>query len=416
MKYELAYQSAANFAVSDEVQGFDLSEEQVAELAKRIARRVKLDLIMTPHAVLPHAEALFPKPDEDYVRRTNGRVVPPRQTRLSDDELRARVREAMDDNGMSAWGPIGDLGFVAERVFKKSYRIDKPEQIAEIARTMIKNGELHLKVHVRDAKDEAFAIADDGKWSDTGEATWLVLSAAEVGGIRMDNVTADNLVPFIKDLGRAGKLAISPRGEELERIERGKQWQADEEKKLIQNITQGRDQFSIFCKDPGRPGDVFRVQTFDSASLKGLSLDKLRELDKAANDLRRRQKLSPDDQRDDLREQADKARGHAIYREGDRTELDGAVRFSERPGARLEFVEGSGNSQAKPTADPKMDRSVPVPANLADSVIALFTDPSTKKFYTKTALHKLCRTNTSLFRKMMSTHVTFMNELLKQDN
>lgn len=77
MKYENAYRSAVQFMESNESKEFDLSEAQVEELAKRIAMRVKVDIVMQPEAVLSHATALFPPPDPDYVRRTT----PPKQSR-----------------------------------------------------------------------------------------------------------------------------------------------------------------------------------------------------------------------------------------------------------------------------------------------------------------------------------------------
>lgn len=79
MKYENAYRSVLQFVGSDIGDGFDLDDAQAEELAKRLVHRVSVDVVLEPSAVLPHAEALFPKSDPDYMRRTNGRVVPPRE-------------------------------------------------------------------------------------------------------------------------------------------------------------------------------------------------------------------------------------------------------------------------------------------------------------------------------------------------
>lgn len=83
MKYENAYRSVVQFMESGQSNGFDLSDSQVEELAKRLVMRVKVDVVMTPEAVLPHAEALFPKPDADYVRRNS----PQQQQKQTREEI-----------------------------------------------------------------------------------------------------------------------------------------------------------------------------------------------------------------------------------------------------------------------------------------------------------------------------------------
>lgn len=83
MKYENAYRSVVEFLGSDAGSGFDLTDAQVEELAKRLVMRVKPDLVMEPAAVESHAAALFPKPDPDYVRRTT----PPSQQKQTREEI-----------------------------------------------------------------------------------------------------------------------------------------------------------------------------------------------------------------------------------------------------------------------------------------------------------------------------------------
>lgn len=80
MKYENAYRSVLQFLESDVSDGFDLDDAQAEALAKRLVMRVSVDVIMQPEAVLPHAEALFLKPDEDYTRRQQ-QSQQPKQTR-----------------------------------------------------------------------------------------------------------------------------------------------------------------------------------------------------------------------------------------------------------------------------------------------------------------------------------------------
>lgn len=57
---ENAYRSVVAFIGSDAGEGFDLDDEQVEKLAKHLRGAVKVDVVMVPEAVLPHATELFP--------------------------------------------------------------------------------------------------------------------------------------------------------------------------------------------------------------------------------------------------------------------------------------------------------------------------------------------------------------------
>ena len=73
---ENAYRSVVAFMGSDASEGFDLTDAQAEELTKRLMMRVKVDVVLEPEATLPHASALFPPPDPDYVRRTTSQQKP----------------------------------------------------------------------------------------------------------------------------------------------------------------------------------------------------------------------------------------------------------------------------------------------------------------------------------------------------
>lgn len=104
MRYENAYKSVVEFLGSDAGSGFDLTDAQVEELAERLVMRIKPDFVMEPAAVEPHAAALFPKPDEDYVKRTSGRVVPPRQQQPK--QTREQQIEAIRDFLNTKWNLV----------------------------------------------------------------------------------------------------------------------------------------------------------------------------------------------------------------------------------------------------------------------------------------------------------------------
>lgn len=98
MKYENAYRSVVEFLGSNVGSEFDLTDAQAEELAKRLVTRVKVDIVMQPEAVLSHAEALFPKPDEDYLRRQQQKSQQPKQAHAEAVEV---IRQFLNNDWAS---------------------------------------------------------------------------------------------------------------------------------------------------------------------------------------------------------------------------------------------------------------------------------------------------------------------------
>lgn len=152
-----------------------------------------------------------------------------------------------------------------------------------------------------------------------------------------------------------------------------------------------------------------KVKWHDASELDSLNYEQLRVIAQEVSNLRRHMSEDRESQRERLQKSADAARGHQVFHEGDTTELDGEVRYKQNsPNNAFEFV--GEHQQARPTANPTMDRSVPVPAE--ESVRVLFVNPKTGDYYTKKQLLKLYESNKPLWKKMMSVDVNFMNYLL----
>lgn len=152
-----------------------------------------------------------------------------------------------------------------------------------------------------------------------------------------------------------------------------------------------------------------KVRWHDASLLDSLNYEQLRVIAQEVSNLRRHMSEDRESQRERLQKSADAARGHQVFHEGDTTELDGEVRYKQNsPNNAFEFV--GEHQQARPTANPTMDRSVPVPAE--ESVRVLFVNPKTGDYYTKKQLLKLYESNKPLWKKMMSVDVNFMNYLL----
>ena len=145
----------------------------------------------------------------------------------------------------------------------------------------------------------------------------------------------------------------------------------------------------------------------DASLLDRMSLEQLTALVEEVANLRRQMNAPREVQQERLQNFADDARGHAVYHEGDTDSLSGDVRYVDGKPVVV------GGSETKPSADPKMGRSaITAPTAEADK---LFRDPTTGRYYTRTALNRLVRTNQNLFRMMMrSGHIDFMNQLLAQ--
>jgi hypothetical protein len=229
-----------------------------------------------------------------------------------------------------------------------------------------------------------------------------ILDEAVAIGAGVDLNSSQLFLNIIQRLGQENNWARNSKGA-------AEQSAADEEttrRRLIASITQGKNVFQIFSKSHGQP------RTFPASNLEGLSLEQLREIDVAAAELRRARGLSREEQRAELRERATEARGHEIFRPGDKTQLDGEIRYKDDGTGRntFEFVDGSG-PQSRPAAG-AMDRSVPV----AESTKPLWIDPSTGNYYSPIAIRKLFTTNPNLIRTMMKTNLAFTNRLLNAGN
>ena len=131
---------------------------------------------------------------------------------------------------------------------------------------------------------------------------------------------------------------------------------------------------------------------FDATTLETCSDACVKEIERRVEETRRAKHITRDEQRADLRQTADRARGYSLYREGDNDSLSDGYRVPEG------------------TATVATDRTVP------ESVKPLFVDQRTGTYFTRTALKEMARTDTQRFRILMRNDNHFLNELLAQAN
>jgi len=313
------------------------------------------------------------------------------------------IRQAIEDYDPMLTTDDANVSLIREKIIaaiesgKAPYfRFDRPDHILPA----IKAANLPLKAEIQNALRDAWVASSYQRCAAYNEA---VLDEARAGGY-VDLGSSQLFLGIIQRLGQQHGWAPNAKGT----AELAQASEAETRQRLIQSITQGKDSFQIY----GRvPGESTYLRTFPASSLDdpAVTLEKLRELDAAAADVRRKRGMDRDEIRADLQQRSDEARGTRIFRPGDRTELDIEVRYKDGAGNALEIV-GDG-PKSKPAAGP-MDRSVPV----AESAKQLFVDPTTGAYYTPLAIKKLFTTNPKLIRTMLRTDLAFTNRLLNAGN
>jgi hypothetical protein len=133
---------------------------------------------------------------------------------------------------------------------------------------------------------------------------------------------------------------------------------------------------------------------FDASTLEECSTVCLAEINRRVEETRRAKHMTREEQRTDLRQTADRARGYPLYRENDNDSLSDGYKVPEG------------------TTAVATDRTVP----MAESVKPLFVDPRTGTYFTRTALREIARTDIQRFRILMRNDNRFLNELLAQAN
>jgi hypothetical protein len=296
---------------------------------------------------------------------------------FADEHIRAVIKD---------WDPTrnttqGYIDQIRERIIATpGKRFDKDEDILPF----VIAANLPLENEIGYALDAAWRDSDYLRHEGGDE---MVVDEAYNGGYA-DLASSQLFLGIINRLGKQENWALSVKGA----AKAAQASDAATRARLIQSITQGHDTFQIYAK---RPGEAAYLHTFASSELDhpDVTIDKLREFEAAAADVRRKQNMSAEQRADDLTQRADKARGHKLFRPGDTDSL-------------------SSNNLPEGAASVTTDRSVPV----AETVKQLFVDPTTGQFYSRLALHKLATTNPKLWRTMMRTDVSFMNKLLAQAN
>jgi len=307
--------------------------------------------------------------------------------RIDDDSIREAI-ESYDPrlSTMQAY-----LAQVRERLLAaRNWRFDQPETVYP----HIKAANLPRKTEFEHALATAWARSPFLRNQAYDQFVWeQFLSEGH-----LDIASTNTYAAIIADLGKKQGWTLNAQSSD-----------AAERARLIASITQGRDTFQVYG---GRPGEAKRLMELQSSELdsSNVTIEKLRELDAAAADVRRKRGMDRHEQRADLQQRSDEARGTRIFRPGDRTELDVEVRYKDGAGNALEIV-GDG-PKSKPPAGPTMDRSVPI----ADSAKQIFLSPATGRFYSRAELYKLSDTNRALFKTLMRTDNNLLNELLAQAN
>lgn len=174
--------------------------------------------------------------------------------------------------------------------------------------------------------------------------------------------------------------------------------------RLVSSITQGRDVFEIYGKR--NPGEVSRLIQFRASDLNGATLDKLRELDAAANDVRRQRGMSREDLRQELADRATDARGYE--RDPQRVDQDVQIKLAEGAGARFTSTgESMGQSAGK------MNRMPIATANPFED--SLFRSPATGQEYNKKEVVALASggdREREIFRRLMHENLLRVNTIL----
>lgn len=367
----------------------DLDESQIEVLTNRVAANFSDKVIY----LSPHEVAKFAKDFQEEKTVNTTRVVPRRQPdpESLDETIRSVMRESNAywclEDATAFLAPIRDKILAARETVYYS-----PQGLARF----IDAAELPIKGAIENALSSGWSSSNYQRFQ-AGDK--FVLQTFRREG-HPDPESTEAWRGIINILGREQGWALNQNGVNAS-------YDAVAAKAKAAILRGGK--FPVWSASHGQ------IRWHDASELDALGPDELTATITAARDLYQRMGESRDQQRERLQDLADTAAGVRKFREGDVDSLSGQVQFKQSsPNNAYEFV-GDGHSQSKPNGNPKMDRSVPVPANLPPHITQLFTDPLTGKFFTKTALHKLARTNTKLFRRMMNSRfIEFMNSLLAQ--
>lgn len=348
--------------------------------------------------------------DEEYTAARAARYSRSRDGGLriskSDPEWPQNSAEAIRDalnREKSPFATDADLRMLVDRLFtdeSKLYNLGNlnTAAVARVAQEMFAQSQIGLCAPARAAYQDAQNQHSDYDFSPVAfqfrifeklrELDWDCLNTTDV---------ADVMAWMIENEG----VQLSTQGRQTK--------EAKELGNAIQvvktRILGGKDKWPQWDPQHGQ------VMWRDASLLDSMSAEELNRTDDEVATLRRQTKMTSGELREELRSKAKAAGIPTPFRPGDKTSLDVETRYKDGgkvPGSVLEIV----GDAPRPSADPRMDRSVPTVS--ADR--SIFVSPHTNEYYTKKEICHIANHNPELFRRLSKTDARFLNQLLAQAN